>query len=105
MTMSQRSPAEVKAEWQKRRIRRWIGAGIFITICLLLLISQAVLLAVFRSLAVFRKLPLFSIMPGLLVVFFGFLWWNNRCPACGKNPGGPAWEIKRCQHCGAQLKD
>src|SRR5438552_3407918 len=101
MTSPQRSPAEVKAEWQKRRIRRWIAAGILITICVLLLIS----LVAFRF---FMKPGLFPFLMFVWAVFLGFLRWNKRCPACGKDPGGafqPAWQIKNCKNCGAQLED
>src|SRR4051794_23317945 len=99
MTIPQRSPAAVKAEWRKRRIQRWIVAGIVITICLLVLLS---------SLVVSGKPPPFLVsllVWPVLAGFFVFLRWNRRCPACGKDAGWPPWEMKNCKNCGAQLRD
>jgi hypothetical protein len=107
MTSPQKPPAEVKAEWQKRRTRHWIAFGITCAVPLIILLVDF----------------LISTTPGergLLERFFGFFWiglpfvilgllqWNRRCPACGKDPGGafqPMWRIKNCKNCGAQVQD
>jgi hypothetical protein len=102
MTPPLKSPADVRAEWQKRRTRRFFAIGVAVTVQLLLL----ALFFLARTKGEAPPFPIFFIIPPLVLI--GFLKWNRRCPACGEDPRSgvqPFWRIKNCKNCGAQLRD
>lgn len=107
MTSSQRSPAEMRTEWQKRRTRTWITFGGYLCVLLILLLVDFLLEPTPGKPGLPEPLYRFFIF-GSALVFLVFLQRNRRCPACGKLPGGigqPFWRIKNCKSCGAQLQD
>jgi protein-S-isoprenylcysteine O-methyltransferase Ste14 len=108
MTDPQRSAAEIKNEWGRRRRRQSMGARIVAAVVVLWF------LAVFTPAVVVgtgeERSPTYftQVFVGLMFVNLGLALWNRRCPACGKDPGGafqPMWAIKKCKKCGAKLRD
>jgi hypothetical protein len=105
MTKPQESPPEVEAEWQMRWRRHWIVAGIILAVLLILILG-----AFLRERTTGEEPPWFftSLLYGLWLLSIGFVWWNTRCPACRKQPGGVfqyVWRIKNCKNCGTKLRE
>ncbi len=105
MKNPQKTLPEVKAEWQKRRTRHWIVAGITVAVMLILILG-----AFLRERTTGEEPPWFftSLLYGLWFFTIGFVLWNTRCPACGRQPGGAFqnyWRIKNCKNCGTELRE
>jgi hypothetical protein len=107
MTSPETSPAEVKAEWQKRRTRLWFSFGLFLCVTLILLLVDFLLEPTPGKPGL--PTPLYRFLTILSMgVFLVLLQRNSRCPACGKHPGvagQPFWRVRNCTNRGAQLQD
>jgi hypothetical protein len=108
MTDPQKSAAEIKVEWDRRRRRQTKWRWSIGTVLLLLLLGIFVPAAITGKPGVSLLLVAIIIELGLCVLSLGFMFWNRRCPACGRQPGGTfqrMWRFKECKNCGAQLRD